>query len=158
MRSYTGKVSVSLQKLCFLVYKNMVADKIMLFMYLVYHPTEYTPRIPDPHIPVVACDTMQQMIGQLVVHYTSNTNPQGSPQYNGSMDQNQLKAHSVTSATATATAAAASAQNPVLSKLLMEDQEAPLDLSFKKIKPEINEQGITFIPASSVECELQITF
>ncbi|XP_036439241.1 uncharacterized protein wu:fc17b08 isoform X2 [Colossoma macropomum] len=85
---------------------------------------------------------MQQMTNQLVVHYT-NTNSQGSPQHNGNMDQSLLKTCSVTSPTVAATAtatAAATAQNPVLSKLLMADQEAPLDLSVKKVKPEIIEQ------------------
>ncbi|KAI4875898.1 hypothetical protein NFI96_030204, partial [Prochilodus magdalenae] len=111
------------------------------FLNAVLHRKEYTPRIPDPHIPVVACDTMQQMIGQLVVHYTSNTNSQGSPQHNGNMDQSLLKPCSITSPTVAATASpAASAQNPVLSKLLMADQDAPLDLSVKKVKPEIVEQ------------------
>uniref|UniRef100_A0AAR2JCR9 Ligand-dependent corepressor n=2 Tax=Pygocentrus nattereri TaxID=42514 RepID=A0AAR2JCR9_PYGNA len=115
------------------------------FLNAVLHRKEYTPRIPDPHIPVVACDTMQQMTNQLVVHYT-NTNSQGSPQRSGNMDQSLLRTCSVTpptvaaTATATAAAAAATAQNPVLSKLLMPDQDAPLDLSVKKVKPEVTEQ------------------
>uniref|UniRef100_A0A4W4EF74 Uncharacterized protein n=1 Tax=Electrophorus electricus TaxID=8005 RepID=A0A4W4EF74_ELEEL len=80
---------------------------------------------------------MQQMIGQLVVHYTSN-NSQGSPWHNGNTDQSLLKARSITTPTIAATAVA-SVQNPVLSKLLMADQDAPLDLSVKKVKPEIAE-------------------
>ncbi|KAK1792725.1 hypothetical protein P4O66_012651 [Electrophorus voltai] len=107
------------------------------FLNAVLHRKEYTPRIPDPHIPVVACDAMQQMIGQLVVHYTSN-NSQGSPWHNGNTDQSLLKARSITTPTIAATAVA-SVQNPVLSKLLMADQDAPLDLSVKKVKPEIAE-------------------
>lgn len=104
-------------------------------------PTEYTPRIPDPHIPVVACDTMQQMIDCLTEHYTSNNNSQDSSQHNG-MDQSLLKTHSSTSPPAVTTpTAAAFTQNPVLSKHLMEDQEAPLDLSVKKVKPETTDQG-----------------
>ncbi|XP_066507003.1 serine-rich adhesin for platelets [Hoplias malabaricus] len=111
------------------------------FLNAVLHRKEYTPRIPDPHIPVVACDTMQQMIGQLVVHYTSNTNSQGSPQHNGKMDQSLLNTCSITPSTIAAPATvAACAQNPVLSKLLMADQDAPLDLSVKKVKAEICEQ------------------
>ncbi|KAL6466353.1 hypothetical protein MHYP_G00241570 [Metynnis hypsauchen] len=112
------------------------------FLNAVLHRKEYTPRIPDPHIPVVACDAMQQMTNQLVVHY-SNTNSQGSPQRSGNMDQSLLKTCSVTSPAAAATSAAtaaATAQNPVLSKLLMPDQDAPLDLSVKKVKPEVTEQ------------------
>uniref|UniRef100_W5KPG8 Uncharacterized protein n=1 Tax=Astyanax mexicanus TaxID=7994 RepID=W5KPG8_ASTMX len=107
------------------------------FLNAVLH-RKYTPRIPDPHIPVVACDTMQQMIGQLAAHYTSNADSQGSPQHNGIVDPSLLKARSITSPTiaATTATAAASAQNPVLSKLLMADQEAPLDLSVKRVKTE----------------------
>ncbi|XP_072526305.1 uncharacterized protein [Salminus brasiliensis] len=82
---------------------------------------------------------MQQMISQLAAHYTSNTDSQGSPQHNGNKDQSLLKARSIASPTIAATAAA-SAQNPVLSKLLMADQDAPLDLSFKRVKTEITEQ------------------
>lgn len=108
------------------------------------YSTEYTPRIPDPHIPVVACDTMQQMFDHLVVHHTSNNNPQDSPQHNG-MDQSPLKTPPSASPIAVSTSApiaAASTQNPVLIKLLMEDQDAPLDLSVKKVRPEIHEQGM----------------
>ncbi|KAG9260085.1 hypothetical protein AMEX_G27748 [Astyanax mexicanus] len=109
------------------------------FLNAVLHRKEYTPRIPDPHIPVVACDTMQQMISQLAAHYTSNADSQGSPQHNGIVDPSLLKARSITSPTiaATTATAAASAQNPVLSKLLMADQEAPLDLSVKRVKTEV---------------------
>ncbi|KAF4071524.1 hypothetical protein AMELA_G00274270 [Ameiurus melas] len=110
------------------------------FLNAVLHRKEYTPRIPDPHIPVVACDTMQQMINRLMVHYTSNNNSQDSPHHNG-MDQSLLKTYSSTSPIAFAKpTAAASTQNPVLSKLLMDDQDAPLDLSVKKVRPEISDQ------------------
>lgn len=108
------------------------------------YPTEYKPRIPDPHIPVVARHTMQQMINHLVVHITSDNSSQDSPQHNG-MDQSLLKTHSIPSPIAVATStpiAAASTQNPVLSKLLMDDQDAPLDLSVKKVRPTIHEQGM----------------
>lgn len=108
-------------------------------------PTEYTPRIPDPHIPVVACNTMQQMINRLAAHYTSNINSQDSPQHNGT-DQSPLKTHFSTSPSVVASpTAAASTQNPVLSKLLMEDQDAPLDLSFKKVQPEAKDQGMMIL-------------
>uniref|UniRef100_A0A8B9L0U8 Uncharacterized protein n=1 Tax=Astyanax mexicanus TaxID=7994 RepID=A0A8B9L0U8_ASTMX len=82
---------------------------------------------------------MQQMISQLAAHYTSNADSQGSPQHNGIVDPSLLKARSITSPTiaATTATAAASAQNPVLSKLLMADQEAPLDLSVKRVKTEV---------------------
>ncbi|XP_053087020.1 uncharacterized protein wu:fc17b08 isoform X2 [Pangasianodon hypophthalmus] len=118
---------------------NRLEWQVEEFLNAVLHRKEYAPRIPDPHIPVVACDVMQQMINRLVVHYTSN-NSQDSPQHNG-MDQSLLKTHSSTSPITVATpTAAASTQNPVLSKLLMDDQDAPLDLSVKKVRPEISEQ------------------
>ncbi|XP_076866737.1 uncharacterized protein LOC143517977 isoform X2 [Brachyhypopomus gauderio] len=119
-------------------YNTRLEYQVEEFLNAVLHRKEYTPRIPDPHIPVVACDTMHQMIGQLVVHYTSNDS-QGSPRHNGNTDQSLLKARSITSPNVAATAIA-SAQNPVLSKLLMADQDAPLDLSLKKVKPEVTEQ------------------
>ncbi|XP_046699207.1 uncharacterized protein wu:fc17b08 isoform X2 [Silurus meridionalis] len=85
---------------------------------------------------------MRQMINHLVVHYTSKSNSQDSPQHNG-VDQNLLKTRSMTSPLATSTpTAAASTQNPVHSKLLMEDQDAPLDLSVKKVKPEVSDQDV----------------
>ncbi|XP_060772846.1 uncharacterized protein wu:fc17b08 isoform X2 [Neoarius graeffei] len=118
---------------------NRLEWQVEEFLNAVLHRKEYAPRIPDPHIPVVACDTMQQMINRLLVHYTSN-NSQDSPRHNG-MDQSLLKTHSSTSPVAVATpTAAASTRNPVLSKLLMEDQDAPLDLSVKKVRPETSEQ------------------
>ena len=60
---------------------------------------------------------------------TPSTSPSGAPP--------AAAAASVT------TAAAAHNQNPVLSKLLMADQEAPLDLTVKKPKAEPTEQGAT---------------
>lgn len=97
--------------------------------------TEYTPRIPDPHIPVVACDIVQQMINELATYYTSRKNSsQDSLQNNGKKDQSFLKTSCVTSATSVNIA---SAQN----KFIMVDQDAPLDLSVRKVKVEDIEQG-----------------
>lgn len=82
---------------------------------------------------------MQEMIDCLMEHYTSNNNSQDSSQHNG---QSLLRSHSSTSPLAVTTpTAAAFTQNPVLSKHLMEDQDAPLDLSVKKVKQETIEQG-----------------
>lgn len=97
---------------------------------------------------------MQQMIKSLVVHYTSNNCPQESPQHNG-MDQSLLKTRTSPIAISTPTAAA-STQNPVLSKLLMEDQDTPLDLSVKKVKSETIEQGMRSVKNVSVNRDANI--
>lgn len=98
---------------------------------------------------------MQQMI-KTVVHYTSNNDPQDSPQHNG-MDQSLLKSDSSTSPIAVATpTAAASTQNPVLSKLLMEDQDVPLDLSVKKVRQETIEQGMRSLLYVSINRDANI--
>lgn len=103
--------------------------------------TEYKPRIPDPHIPVVACEIVQQMIHHLATYYTPNTNcSQDSLQNDEEKDQSLVKTSSVVSAAATATATAAP-QDLASNKFLMADQDAPLDLSVKKVKVENIEQG-----------------
>ncbi|KAG9346147.1 hypothetical protein JZ751_007965 [Albula glossodonta] len=105
---------------------------------------------------------MQRMIRQFAAEYTSKTSSsQDSLQPNGTTkDQSLPKAPSITHALAPApapasaptndpgnapqaiavTAAAASAQNPVLSKLLMADQDSPLDLTVKKADIEPSDQ------------------
>ncbi|XP_052007400.1 uncharacterized protein LOC127660944 isoform X2 [Xyrauchen texanus] len=113
------------------------------FLHAVLHRKEYTPRIPDPHIPVVACEIVQQMINQLAKYYTSKNNcSQDFLQNNGKKDQSLLKSSCVTSSSVvnTAAAAAASSQNLVINEFIMADQDAPLDLSLKKIKVENLEQ------------------
>ncbi|XP_031434862.1 uncharacterized protein wu:fc17b08 isoform X4 [Clupea harengus] len=98
------------------------------------------PSFSDPDIPVVAREIMQRMIRQFAAEYTSKTSAaQGAPQPNGASDQSLLTTHSHTPAPAPAPAPAAtapatltSARNPVLSQLLMAEQEAPLDLTVKK--------------------------
>lgn len=83
---------------------------------------------------------MQRMIRQFAAEYTSKTSSsQDTPQPNGTKDQSLPKAPSP--AAPPASAAAASAQNPVLSKLLMADQDSPLDLTIKKPDPETLDQG-----------------
>ncbi|KAI1894332.1 hypothetical protein AGOR_G00114720 [Albula goreensis] len=79
---------------------------------------------------------MQRMIRQFAAEYTSKTSSsQDSLQPNGTTkDQSLPKAPSL------AAAPAASAQNPVLSKLLMEDQDSPLDLTVKKPEAQPSEQ------------------
>ncbi|XP_029284185.1 ligand-dependent corepressor [Cottoperca gobio] len=89
----------------------------------------------EPHIPLVAREIMQRMIRQFAAEYTSKTTQDDSPLPNGTMkDQSPPRAASLAAAPSNGTGgtAAASAQNPVLSKLLMADQDGPLDLSVKK--------------------------
>lgn len=107
------------------------------FLSAVLHRNEYTPRIPDPHIPVVACGVMQQMLSKLTTYYTSrNSCSQDSLQTNGKKDQSLVKTSRVSSSAAVG---ALSAQN----KFIMVDQDAPLDLSVKKIKVEdIQQDGV----------------
>uniref|UniRef100_UPI003AAD0872 uncharacterized protein n=1 Tax=Centroberyx gerrardi TaxID=166262 RepID=UPI003AAD0872 len=105
------------------------------------------PSFSDPHIPVVAREIMQRMIRQFAAEYTSKTS---SPQDSGSdpqpcSDQSLPRPPSFSGAppsTSPAATLAASAhnQNPVLSKLLMADQDAPLDLTVKKPPAEPSEQ------------------
>uniref|UniRef100_A0A671S510 Ligand dependent nuclear receptor corepressor n=2 Tax=Sinocyclocheilus anshuiensis TaxID=1608454 RepID=A0A671S510_9TELE len=91
---------------------------------------------------------MQRMIRQFAAEYTSKTSstqdvpqPQSQPQPNGTKDQSLPKAPSLEpDASTPGPGAAASAQNPVLSKLLMADQDSPLDLTVKKPETEPSEQ------------------
>ncbi|XP_048125114.1 uncharacterized protein lcor isoform X2 [Alosa alosa] len=95
------------------------------------------PSFSDPDIPVVAREIMQRMIRQFAAEYTSKTSSaQGTPQPNGTSDQSLLTTRSQTPAPAAPAAPAlaglTSARNPVLSQLLMAEQEAPLDLTVKR--------------------------
>ncbi len=116
---------------------------------LIYFPSADLPRFTDPHIPLVAREIMQRMIRQFAAEYTSKTSstqdiPQPQSQPNGTKDQSLPKAPSLEpDASTPGTGAAASAQNPVLSKLLMADQDSPLDLTIKKPEAEPREQGQT---------------
>ena len=121
------------------------------------------PSFSDPHIPVVAREIMQRMIRQFASEYTSKTStsqdplpdpqpcsvqslprpPSFPPVTPSTSPSGARPAAAVSSITTTTTAAAAAHnQNPVLSKLLMADQEAPLDLTVKKPKAEPTEQGV----------------
>ncbi|XP_059928729.1 mucin-17 isoform X1 [Gadus macrocephalus] len=109
------------------------------------------PSFSDPHIPVVAREIMQRMIRQFAAEYTSKTSTSQDPL----PDRQPCSVQSLprppsyppvppctspSGAPPAAAAAAAHNQNPVLSKLLMADQEAPLDLTVKKPKAEPTEQ------------------
>ncbi|XP_042592222.1 uncharacterized protein LOC109101042 isoform X2 [Cyprinus carpio] len=77
------------------------------------------------------------MINELASHYTSRNNcSQDSLQNNGKKDQSLLKTSCITSSTAVKIDSVASAQK----KVIMVDQDAPLDLSLRKIKEEDFEQ------------------
>ncbi|XP_072527810.1 ligand-dependent corepressor isoform X2 [Salminus brasiliensis] len=106
-------------------------------------------RLSDSRIPLVAHEIMQRMIRQFAVEYTSKTSAtqdisQPQSKLNCTKDQSLQKVSSlelsVTTPTSLSTGLginiAASAQNPVLSKLLMADQDSPLDLTVKK--PDMN--------------------
>ncbi|XP_077351431.1 uncharacterized protein LOC144001194 isoform X2 [Festucalex cinctus] len=104
------------------------------------------PSFSDPHIPVVAREILQKMIRQFAAEYTSKTS---SPQDSGSTTQpssdQSPQTPTVTfgatpSSPAATVAGPAHSHNPVLSKLLMADQEAPLDLTIKKTPSEPSEQ------------------
>uniref|UniRef100_A0A8C5DDM4 Ligand dependent nuclear receptor corepressor n=1 Tax=Gouania willdenowi TaxID=441366 RepID=A0A8C5DDM4_GOUWI len=76
---------------------------------------------------------MQRMIRQFAAEYTSKNTQDDLPLPNGTMkDQSLPRALSLAPALRGGGTAAASAQNPVLSKLLMTDQDGPLDLTVKK--------------------------
>ncbi|XP_069610149.1 ligand-dependent corepressor isoform X3 [Ranitomeya imitator] len=87
-----------------------------------------SPRISDPNIPLVAREIMQRMIRQFAAEYTSkNSSTQDSSPPNSTKNQSLPKSPSGQSSPPPATT-----QNPVLSKLLMADQDSPLDLTVKK--------------------------
>uniref|UniRef100_A0AAX7VHY4 HTH psq-type domain-containing protein n=1 Tax=Astatotilapia calliptera TaxID=8154 RepID=A0AAX7VHY4_ASTCA len=91
------------------------------FLNAVFHRKDL-PSFSDPHIPLVAREIMQRMIRQFAAEYTSKTTQDDPPLPNGTMKDQSLPKVVPTSAAA----------NPVLSKLLMADQDGPLDLTVKK--------------------------
>lgn len=106
------------------------------------------PSFSDPRIPIVAAEILQTMISQFAGEYTSktscpqNSHPDPMPHTDQSLPGQALLsgAPPPTSPAALATETAPN-QNPVLSKLLMADQDAPLDLTIKKNPAESSEQG-----------------
>ncbi|XP_028324183.1 uncharacterized protein LOC114476610 isoform X2 [Gouania willdenowi] len=105
------------------------------------------PNFPDSHIPVVAREILQRMIRQFAAEYTSKpSSPQDScSESQPGSDQSQPTSPlpsgvSPLSSPTPALAGPAHNQNPVLSKLLMADQDAPLDLTIKKPLAEPTEQ------------------
>ncbi|KAK5612183.1 hypothetical protein CRENBAI_022814 [Crenichthys baileyi] len=104
------------------------------------------PNFSDPHIPVVAREILQRMISQFAAEYTSKTSsPQDSrsdspPHSDQSRPAPLLLPGTPSTNPADILAGPAQNQNPVLSKLLMADQDAPLDLTIKKPALEPSEQ------------------
>ncbi|XP_037126905.1 ligand-dependent corepressor-like isoform X3 [Syngnathus acus] len=104
------------------------------------------PSFSDPHIPVVAREILQKMIRQFAAEYTSKTSsPQDSdsapqPSADQSPQTPDVTPGASPSSPAATVAGPAHSHNPVLSKLLMADQEAPLDLTIKKTPSEPSEQ------------------
>ncbi|XP_035520082.1 ligand-dependent corepressor [Morone saxatilis] len=97
------------------------------------------PNFSDPHIPVVAREILHRMIRQFAAEYTSKTSsPQDSCSDSQPRSDQSLPTPPLLSGAPPSTSPAANVagpahnQNPVLSKLLMADQDAPLDLTIKK--------------------------
>ncbi|XP_075389787.1 ligand-dependent corepressor isoform X2 [Tenrec ecaudatus] len=87
-----------------------------------------SPWVSNPKIPLVAREIMQRMIQQFAAEYTSKTSSTQDPsQPNSTKNQSLPKASPVATSPSAATP-----QNPVLSKLLMADQDSPLDLTVRK--------------------------
>uniref|UniRef100_A0A3B1K1A3 Ligand dependent nuclear receptor corepressor n=1 Tax=Astyanax mexicanus TaxID=7994 RepID=A0A3B1K1A3_ASTMX len=94
---------------------------------------------------------MQRMIRQFAVEYTSKTSapqdiPQPQSQLNGTKDQSLQKS-------------ALARTNPVLSKLLMADQDSPLDLTVKKPDTESsNQDGVLDLSTKKNKNRSSISF
>ncbi|GCC33037.1 hypothetical protein chiPu_0011504 [Chiloscyllium punctatum] len=90
-----------------------------------------SPWVVDSNIPLVAREIMHRMIRQFAAEYTSKTSTsQDSIVLTSTKDQSASKTPVL----------GASALNPVLSKLLMADQDRPLDLTIKKSNLESDNQ------------------
>ncbi|XP_021108793.1 ligand-dependent corepressor isoform X2 [Heterocephalus glaber] len=108
-----------------------------------------SPWVSDPNIPLVAREIMQRMIQQFAAEYTSkNSSTQDPSQPNSTKNQSLPKASPVTTSPTAATA-----KNPVLSKLLMADQDSPLDLTVRKSQSEPSEQdGVLDLSTKKSPC------
>ena len=119
-------------KKTFLIWYSIVAKGLILFF---PYPSD-VPNFSDPHIPVVAREILQRMIRQFAVEYTSKTSsPQDSPSDTQPHSDQSLSSPSLLPGAPSSKSVGtrpAHNQNPVLSKLLMADQDAPLDLTVKK--------------------------
>lgn len=102
------------------------------------------PNFSDPHIPVVAREILQRMIRQFAAEYTSKSSPPQDSRPDQSLPNASLLSGAPppsSSATAAPAAWPGRSHNPVLSKLLMAVQDAPLDLTVKKPSVLPSDQG-----------------
>ncbi|XP_023417254.2 ligand-dependent corepressor isoform X2 [Cavia porcellus] len=108
-----------------------------------------SPWVSDPNFPLVAREIMQRMIQQFAAEYTSkNSSTQDPSQPNSTKNQSLPKPSPVTTSPTAATT-----QNPVLSKLLMADQDSPLDLTVRKSQSEPSEQdGVLDLSTKKSPC------
>ncbi|XP_036025208.1 ligand-dependent corepressor isoform X1 [Onychomys torridus] len=108
-----------------------------------------SPWVSGPNIPLVAREIMQRMIQQFAAEYTSkNSSTQDPSQPNSTKNQSLPKASPVSTSPTAATT-----QNPVLSKLLMADQDSPLDLTVRKSQSEPSEQdGVLDLSTKKSPC------
>ncbi|XP_052569892.1 ligand-dependent corepressor isoform X2 [Peromyscus californicus insignis] len=108
-----------------------------------------SPWVSGPNIPLVVREIMQRMIQQFAAEYTSkNSSTQDPSQPNSTKNQSLPKASPVTTSPTAATT-----QNPVLSKLLMADQDSPLDLTVRKSQSEPSEQdGVLDLSTKKSPC------
>ncbi|XP_045147178.1 ligand-dependent corepressor isoform X2 [Echinops telfairi] len=92
---------------------------------------------------------MQRMIQQFAAEYTSKTSSTQDPsQPNSTKNQSLPKASPVATSPTAATT-----QNPVLSKLLMADQDSPLDLTVRKSQSDPSEQdGVLDLSTKKSPC------
>ncbi|XP_051883637.1 LOW QUALITY PROTEIN: uncharacterized protein LOC127576871 [Pristis pectinata] len=100
--------------------------------------------VVDPTIPLVAREIMHRMIREFAAEYTSKTSTsQDSIVLSSTKDQSTSKTPVL----------GASALNPVLSKLLMADQDRPLDLTVKKYSSESdNQDGVLDLSTKKSPC------
>lgn len=122
-------------------YSHCTAGDILVWYWskrtdLFFPPPSDVPNFSDPHIPVVAREILQRMIRQFAAEYTSKTSsPQDSPSDTQPHSDQSLPSPSLLLGAPSSNSAGARPahnHNPVLSKLLMADQDAPLDLTVKK--------------------------
>ncbi|XP_067858123.1 ligand-dependent corepressor-like [Heptranchias perlo] len=108
-----------------------------------------SPRVADPSIPLVAREIMHRMIRQFAAEYTSKTSTsQDSIVLTSTKDQSASKTPVL----------GASALNPVLSKLLMADQDSPLDLTVKKsISESDNQDGVLDLSTKKSPCASKVS-
>ncbi|XP_078079181.1 uncharacterized protein LOC144500329 isoform X2 [Mustelus asterias] len=108
-----------------------------------------SPWVVDPSIPLVAREIMHRMIRQFAAEYTSKTSTsQDSIVLTSTKDQSASKIPVL----------GASALNPVLSKLLMADQDRPLDLTVKKSNSESdNQDGVLDLSTKKNPCASNVS-